>query len=269
MRRIISLVPSLTETLCDLGLQAEIVGCTNFCVHPSSIRKSALSVGGTKDADIEKILALQPTHVLVNDEENPRELRSALSECARQQGFQLVETFPISIEESIEMVETLGRVFQCEENSKAWAAQTRKILAECRAQRPQISIPYAYLIWRNPWMVAGNQTYISMMLAEIGWQNVIETSRDPRERYPCIEPQSELLNQAQVFLFSSEPFPFRQRHLEEFCGLSESRAIALKINGEELSWFGTRTQKGLQYLLNFQKMYANKSETFLNISHNN
>ena len=108
-------------------------------------------------------------------------------------------------------------------------------------------------------MVAGNQTYISMMLAEIGWQNVIETSRDPRERYPCIEPQSELLNQAQIFLFSSEPFPFRQRHMDELCGLSKSKAQALKINGEELSWFGTRTQKGLQYLLNFQKTCLKKA----------
>lgn len=252
--RIISLVPSLTETICDFGLQSQLVGCTHFCVHPVSLRKTVPAVGGTKDADIEKISALNPTHVIVNHEENTEDLIAALKKHPALSSCRVIETFPKTPLESIETVKELARIFNVENKITKWVEDSAKLLTQCQKNQPQNKTKYAYFIWRNPWMVAGNHTYIANMLALIGMENIFITSDTLKERYPQIELENSILKTADFYFFSSEPFPFKNRHIEEFLEKTQLPAHkAHKIDGELISWYGTRTLKGLEYLIQLKE----------------
>lgn len=267
MRRLVSLVPSITETLCAFGLQKEVVGCTSFCSHPHSLRHTAASVGGTKDAQAIKILALKPTHVFVNEEENPPALIARLQEAAAQQGFLLHVSYPRDVADAMTLVSDIGVLLEFQEAAQAWRAKCTEALRTLRArddsrrQRAQEPLRYAYFIWRNPWMVAGNRTYISSLLGEAGFVNAFSTSDNPRERYPIVSPTEPPFDDARLALFfSSEPFPFRKRHIEE---LQAARKVGFpredffnpqcaelirKVDGRLLSWYGVCTLAALSYL---------------------
>lgn len=289
MNRIVSLVPSLTETLCDLGLQNDLVGCTTFCVHPKTLRHSVEAVGGTKNPDLARIKALKPTHLVVNLEENTAAFLAEIHQLAATENWQVIETHPVSVESAIAMVEDLGAAFEPKREDEGegggdgkagrreggaasiaqeWAREARAELAACRTNMAQLARTevsevtaaakqpwhYAYFIWRDPWMVAGNQTYINAMLECVGLHNVVHTGIGPTERYPRIEPSDTRLTQAHWFFFSSEPYAFKQRHIDEFLTLSGLQPLgARKIDGELASWFGTRTLQGLRYLRAFAK----------------
>lgn len=254
--RIISLVPSLTETICDFGLQSQLVGCTHFCVHPVSLRKTAVAVGGTKDADIEKIIALKPTHIIVNHEENTEVLIDELKKHAALKQYQVIETFPKTPQESIQTVKSLASVFNVESKIIEWLQSAEQALRECQTNRSQHKIKYAYFIWRNPWMVAGNHTYISSMLALIGMENIFVTNDALKERYPQVDLQDSIFKTCDVCFFSSEPFPFKNRHIEELLEKTQlSASKAHKIDGELMSWYGTRTLKGLKYLIQLKEEF--------------
>lgn len=267
MRRLVSLVPSITETLCAFGLQHEVVGCTSFCVHPPSLRRSAHAVGGTKDANLEAILALKPTHVFVNEEENPLELVRRLQEAAARDGFLVHVSYPRRLADALALVEDLGEVLHFREAARTWREQCLETLGRLQARdaerrrRGHEAVSYAYFIWRNPWMVAGNRTYISHLLAEAGFVNAFATSEEPRERYPVVTAADAPFSSSRLALFfSSEPFPFLQRHVDEFLAArhdawpqhgtagDDASARARKVDGRLLSWYGVSTLAALSYL---------------------
>ncbi len=257
--RIVSLVPSLTESLCDLGLSTCIVGCTSYCISPKNLSKTAKIVGGTKDPNIEIILNLNPTHIITNSEENTSDCLATLTKLARLSSFQVIKTFPKTVQETVDLLEIFGTIFSIESESKKW---TTAILNELKIlnEIEKLHLNYLYFIWRKPWMVAGNQTYISHLLSLIGLTNLIQTSQNPKERYPefIAHTSKDILAETQIFLFSSEPFPFKQRHVTEFFTQSQVKMHRyFLVNGQNLSWYGTRTLKALQYLASLKEQILN------------
>jgi iron complex transport system substrate-binding protein len=251
--RIVSLVPSLTETLCDFGLQESVVGCTNYCISPKNLRKTSTSIGGTKDPDIQKIISLSPTHILINEEENTAQIRKEIKENLKFKNTHIIESFPKNAEDAISLVTELGNIFKCNHFAQEWSQKAYSFLEEAKKEG-NLKIAYVYFIWRKPWMVAGNKTYISAMLDIIGFQNQVITKEDLASRYPAIQESDPILKNSQILLFSSEPYPFKKRHVEEFLQISNLKQVQnLMVDGQNLSWYGTRTLKGLTYLLSLKK----------------
>lgn len=247
--RIISLVPSLTETLCHFGLIDCIVGCTSFCVEPKSLRTKVPSVGGTKDARIEDIKALKPTHIIVNLEENTESLIAELRKLQTTDGCVLIETFIKIPEDNFTLVQTLGENFSFSEQAQAWVSAQISELSQLKNNIQTLnSFRFAYFIWMNPWMVAGDKTYISSVLELIGGINAIPTRELLSERYPAIDALDERLALADILLFSSEPFPFKNRHIDEFRRQSKILRPLIKVDGQALSWYGSRFAETLKYL---------------------
>jgi hypothetical protein len=245
-RRIVSLVPSLTELLFDLGLGDAVVGRTAFCVHPRGRVRAAVSVGGTKTIDLKKIGALAPTHVLVNIDETPRAVADAIA----ASGARVIVTHPCHVEDNLALFRLLGGVFRCEAAVEELArrfTEARARLARAVQGRPQRRV--LYLIWREPWMTVAPDTYIARMLAEAGW---LTQPAVTAARYPVIELGSALLDSVDLVLFASEPFPFKPRHLEAFRqAFPRHAAKAMMIDGEMVSWYGSRAIIGLDYLSGF------------------
>lgn len=257
--RIVSLVPSLTETLCDLGLTKSIIGCTSFCISPREITKSATIIGGTKNPDIAQILSLNPTHIVVNKEENTLGDIQKFETLASSKHFYLINTYPKTLEDSISLIKNLGDLFAKETEASTWIKTISKEYITLK-QSEKLTSQFLYFIWRNPWMVAGNQTYISQLLSLIGLNNLILTTEELEKRYPIFDcsAQHAILMQADILLFSSEPFPFRQRHITEFLETSgRPQCRTLLVDGQNLSWYGTRSLKALQYLLRLQERILN------------
>ena len=250
--RIISLVPSLTETICDLKLQSFLVGRTKFCISPKNLYKTVPAVGGTKDPDVENIVSLNPTHILINTEENTIEIRELLRNHENLRHVVFYESFPKNIDDSISMVEELGSIFKKESVALDWKEKIQSLLAELKSK--QFSKKYfAYFIWREPWMTAGQKTYISQMLSLFGLENVIKTEDDLRERYPIVEALDERLLKADILFFSSEPFPFKKRHVQELHSINPlliNKKCDL-IDGRLLSWYGTCSLPAIKYLLKY------------------
>lgn len=236
--RIVSLVPSLTHLLVDLGLKDAIVGCTKFCVQPPDLHRTATLCGGTKDPDLERIRAVGPTHILVNDEENKPEHIEQL-----QAEFSVCNTFPKAPDDIPEMIAGICDFLAVPDRS-GYAAQVRQLLLEVRTAAADLPPKkFAYFIWKNPWMTAGSDTYISRMLELLGWENVFKAgNRYPEVSLPVVENTPDLL------LFSTEPYPFRKRDLltlkEEWPGHPE----VLKADGMLASWYGSMTITALQEL---------------------
>jgi iron complex transport system substrate-binding protein len=233
-RRIISLVPSLSETICDLGLRDQLVGCTNFCVEPRDLHRTATRVGGTKDFDLNLIRSLRPTHILCNQEENPRE---PVLELARE--IPTLVTFPKGPKDVPGMLRDIGRFLECETETEASAIE--KLLNAPKSHAPR---RFLYLIWQNPYMIAGPDTYISRTLDSIGWINAYEGA----ERYPALDTEAMAACRADIVLMSSEPYPFRRRDAEKLKAQWPMAPRLARIDGQMLSWFGTRTREALAQL---------------------
>ncbi|MBM3383047.1 MAG: cobalamin-binding protein [Betaproteobacteria bacterium] len=239
--RIVSLVPSLTETLCHFRLESALVGCTSFCVEPKSLRNTVPSVGGTKDADLERIVALKPTHIVTNREENTEVLLNSLREKSSTHGFTLIETFLEFPEDNFQLIAHLGQCFSFELESQKWCAEQRQRLDTLRTlMTAKNSFRFAYFIWMKPWMCAGHQTYISRCIELIGGQNLIMTGTELNERYPELRATDARLHEADCLFFSSEPFPFKNRHIEAFQQEAGRKFKFLKVDGQALSWYGSR-----------------------------
>ncbi len=216
--RIVSLVPSITELVCDLGLAAQLVGRTGFCVHPREVVRLIPKVGGTKDVDLDKVRALGATHVILNVDENREEDARALAEFVPQ----LIVTHPLAPLDN---------------------------LALYRLMFPLDRV--LYLIWKNPWMTVSRDTYVSRMLALVKWETVPAECGD---RYPEIELDSGVLDGVDAVLLSSEPYSFREGHVAELRAepLVAKKRIAL-IDGEMTAWYGSRAIEGLGYLRRFRE----------------
>jgi len=238
--RIVSLVPSLTELLCDLGLADRLVGRSGFCIHPRETVKRIPKMGGTKDADIDRIRAAAPTHLVVNIDENRREQVDELARFIPH----VVVTHPNTPEDNLELFRLFGGLFRRE-------AQAEKLAADFRAARAALHratehLPrqrVLYLIWKDPWMTVARDTYISAMLAAAGCDTLPEASD---ARYPQVDAVSQGLTFADRVLLSSEPYRFTEKHLAE--AATRFGAPAQLIDGERVSWYGSRAVAGLRYL---------------------
>ncbi|TVR99047.1 MAG: cobalamin-binding protein [Rhodospirillales bacterium] len=241
--RIVSLVPSITELLFDLGLGPAVVGRTAFCVHPAPMVRSAKSIGGTKQVNMAKLAALAPTHAIVNVDENPRGLAEELA----ARGITVVVTHPIEVADNLRLYRLMGAMFRREAQAAALSRRFEAAYDELMRRRPAGHRERVlYLIWRDPWMTVSRETYIARMLALIGWDTVADAAAD---RYPRIEVDEACLRRCDRVLFASEPFPFKECHLaafrEAFPGHADKARL---IDGERISWYGSRAVAGLHYL---------------------
>jgi iron complex transport system substrate-binding protein len=240
--RLVSLCPSLTELVFDLGRGDDLVGRTKFCVHPAGRVERIESVGGTKNPKVARIVELAPDLVLLNEEENRREDAEALAAA----GVRCHVSFPRNVGETARMVRDIGAVLERPDEAERIAADIERRAARVRESARQApAVRYAYLIWRNPWMVAGGDTFVTAMLALPGGVNVF--ANHP-ERYPTVTAEELAAADPDVVLLSSEPFPFKEKHAEELAaatGVPHERMAF--VDGEYLSWHGSRTPDGVDY----------------------
>ena len=239
--RIVSLVPSITEMLCDFGLAPQLVGRTGFCIHPRALVASIAKVGGTKDVNLDKIRQLAPSHVIVNIDENTKPVADALATFVPH----VVVTHPCAPRDNLALAHLLGGIFDVADTTATWCAQFEQeyVSLQAAAHGNPRSHTLLYCIWKDPWMTVSADTYIARMMAEIGWQVPLF---DNPARYPAFTWTPELLARIDGVLLSSEPYRFTQAHVDE---LSQQigKPVAL-IDGEMMSWYGTRALAGLRYL---------------------
>lgn len=230
-RRIVSLVPSLSETVCDLGLRDELIACTKFCIEPKDLHRSCTLVGGTKDFDVAQILSLNPTHILCNQEENPK---APVEELMKHVPTSV--TFPKSPKDVPAMLRDIGDFLAARDPFERAARELEGAMQALQLLPRQ---RFLYFIWRQPYMIAGRDTYISRFLEQWGWENAAPKD----ERYPSLEPNEITAAKADLILFSSEPFPFRKRDADRLRTEIADCPPIYRIDGQMLSWFGTRTVK--------------------------
>lgn len=237
-KRIVSLVPSQTELLFDLGLSDSIVGITKFCVHPSHLRSSKTVVGGTKNVKAERIKALRPDIILCNKEENSLELVDQMENIAP---VHISDIY--TIDDCIRLLIQYGQLFDATEKAEVISLQIKKLRQDFIAfTQDHTKLKVAYFIWKDPWMVAAKQTFIDHMLAINNFENVFGNL----ERYPEIKLDSEVLKKADLIMLSSEPFPFKEEHLDQLRQLCPLAKVLL-VNGEYFSWYGSRLIHAFDY----------------------
>jgi len=238
--RIASLVPSLTELLFALDLSDHVVARTGFCRHPRERVRRVPKVGGTKDVDLEALAALAPTHLIVNVDENRRDVVDA----ARAFVPHVVVTHPCAPEDNLRLYALVGALFDREREARSLAASfdtaRRELVDSTRALARERVL---YLIWRKPWMCVSRDTYISATLALAGWDTVpVEAGA----RYPEIADADAPWRDAQRILLSTEPYAFRVRDAQALASRHDRPAEL--IDAEMTSWYGSRAIDGLRYL---------------------
>lgn len=243
--RIVSLVPSLTEYLYALGLRNEVVGVTKFCVHPNEAKEQATIIGGTKNIKIEEIKLLQADIVIASKEENVKEQVEALEE--------FTEVFLTDIQnlhDAFMVMSSLAERLQTVHLAKPMLEEIYKM-----SQVPLIPINkrVLYLIWKNPYMTVGLDTFIHEMLEYAGFENCIE-----RMRYPQLNKEDIQHINPDIIMLSSEPFPFKEEHLQELQEICPSAEIRL-VDGEMFSWYGSRILSAKQYLTDLNNEYVETS----------
>ena len=248
--RIASLVPSLTELVVALGLGDALVARTGFCVHPAAALRRVPKVGGTKDVNLAKLERLAPTHLLVNIDENRRETVEAARAWPRPP--RIVVTHPIDPEDNLSLVAQLRDEFAGHPGVAHRAALLETALRRELAQtRPEGRPPrrVLYLIWREPWMTVARDTYLSRMLARVAWSTLPaqDGGASGAARYPALRGDEAWLGQVDEVLLSSEPYRFGPEHLALAQALCPTAAVRL-VDGERLSWYGSRAVEGLRYL---------------------
>jgi iron complex transport system substrate-binding protein len=239
-QRIVSLCPSITETLVAIGALRRLVGATRFCVRPEGLLWGLPRIGGTKNPDIPRILDLAPDLVFANEEENRREDVDAL----RAAGVEVDISFPRTVAEVAPAIRSWGRRLDERDQADALAARIEAELAALDATPAPGSFRYAYWIWRNPWMTLSDDTYVADLLRRAGGVNVYGGES---ERYPTTTPEDAIERGAIVHFFPSEPYPFREeKHAEEVARLFGTSARRLFVEGDDLCWHGARTLDGLR-----------------------
>lgn len=225
--RIISLCPSTTFTLCDLGLESNIVGRTRFCIHPDSIKKVS-QIGGTKNLNLEKIKALSPSHIIFNREENNLIDLEALKTIAK-----VIESTPTNIDEMYDSIRLLAMEFNQVKKATTIVTQIQDKIREIKSINYK-SFSYVYLIWNKPIYTVGPSTFIQSVLKLFSAKNAIETIS--KDRYPIVTKEDLLKLNADILFLSSEPYPFSTKHIPEYKDLAKNVAL---INGEDTSWHGS------------------------------
>jgi ABC-type Fe3+-hydroxamate transport system substrate-binding protein len=238
-QRIVSLVPSQTELLFDLGLEQNLVGITKFCVHPYHLTSTKKVVGGTKKVHFEKIKLLYPDIIICNKEENTKEMVAELSKICP-----VWVTNIIKIEDNFQMINDFGQLFNKRTEARKWHDKMQFALDNFKhfiKDKPKQKV--AYFIWKNPYMVAGNDNYINEMLLLNNFENIYGS----QGRYPTIELKRMRMdsNPDLVFL-SSEPYPFKEEDAFEI-GKFTHHAKTIFVDGEMFSWYGSRMFKAIEY----------------------
>lgn len=240
-QRIVSLVPSQTELLFDLGLEQRLVGRTRFCIHPADRVKGIPVAGGTKNIEPERVLALKPDLVIANKEENEKVLVEAL-----QYQVPVYVSDIHDLPAALNMICDVGVLTGMDENSKKINHQ---ILQEFLKLESGLKGNALYLIWKEPWMTVGAGTFISDMLNRAGWHNL---GSHFGERYPVIGNPNEV--EPEIVFLSSEPYPFKERHKEEIRRIWPKSEVRL-VDGEMFSWYGSRLLKSPLYFRQLQNFY--------------
>ena len=240
--RIVSLCPSLTELVFDLGRGDELVGITRFCVHPVERVGGLEQVGGTKDPEVKRIIALAPDLVLLNEEENRLEDAEALAAT----GVACHVSMPRTTLETAEMVRSIAAALDAagpgEEIARDIEQRTERVV---RGAQGREVVRWAYLIWRKPWMSVNRDTFAHALLAQAGGANVFG---DAEERYPVFELGELAAQDPDLVLLCSEPFPFTDTHIAEVAERTGIPRDRIRIaDGEYLSWHGSRTPAGIDY----------------------
>jgi len=240
--RIVSLVPSQTELLSYLGLDNEVVGITKFCIHPQKWFKEKTKVGGTKTINFEKIEQLSPDLIIANKEENVKDQVEKLS-----QKYDVWITDVNNLADSIKMINDIGKLTNRSKDASLLGLEIEKGFEKLLALSSQKrKIPTAYFIWKDPYMVAANQTFINEMMKYCGLQNVFSD----QTRYPEISLNELKKYKSELILLSSEPYPFKEKHKEEIQKIFPEIKIEL-TDGEMFSWYGNRLLKSVDYFLSF------------------
>ena len=235
-RRIVSLVPSQTELLVDLGLQNNIVGVTKFCVLPTEIRKKAAVVGGTKKVHYDRISDLNPDLIICNKEENTKEMVRQLEKIAP---VWISDIY--TIEDNLKMIEAFGLLFDVQNAASKLSENIRRSLADFKIfMRAKPMRKVAYLIWKNPYMAAGTNTFIDHLLALNKFENYFNQAAS---RYP--EIQLDMLRDVDKVLLSSEPYPFQQADVDAIKKTLQKEVCM--VDGEFFSWYGSRLEKAFDY----------------------
>ena len=249
--RIACLVPSITELVCALGLAAQLVARTGFCIHPRVALESVPKVGGTKDVNLLRLRELRPTHVIVNIDENEKETARRIGEFAPH----LIVTHPKGPSDNHELYRLIGGVF-----GRAVAAETLcqglsaalDAAAQDCARLPRERV--LYLIWKDPWMSVSRDTYIARTLAAVGWDSVPEIAE---ARYPVIDIAA-MAAAADRVLLSTEPYRFGATHVADLTARLQGKPVTL-IDGEMTSWYGPRAIPGFAYLARLRRQTAPRS----------
>lgn len=235
-KRIVSLVPSQTELLYDLGLDEEVVGITKFCIHPEPWFRGKRRVGGTKTVHRHIIDELQPDLIIANKEENTKE-----------QIEELASVYPVwiseitTVEHALQMIEQVGIITGRETNANELVREITGGFAGLPNALQQRRV--AYYIWKDPWMCAGGDTFISDVITRMGWLNVCEHLA----RYPEVNLQDLQALQPDLVLLSSEPYPFKDKHIAEISAAVPGAEVQL-VDGEMFSWYGSRMRHAIPYL---------------------
>jgi ABC-type Fe3+-hydroxamate transport system substrate-binding protein len=250
-KRIICLVPSITELLYDLGLEEEVVGITKFCIHPAAWFKTKTRVGGTKTVSLEKIAMLSPDLIIANKEENIKE-----------QVETIAAKYPVYISdisnlgEALQMIADVGVLTGTATRAGELVDQIKSAFSRLKPQQPTIKT--CYFIWRDPYITVGGDTFISDMLERCGFENIFKN----QTRYPETSLKEILALNCKLLLLSSEPFPFKEKHLTSLQseiasntspGIEGTLRIRL-ADGEFFSWYGSRLVNATRYFRQFQNL---------------
>ena len=239
-QKIISLVPSLTELLFDLGLESQIVGRTRFCIHPKEKVEQVEIMGGTKNPRIDKIRNAKPDLIIANKEENRKEDIEKL-----QSDFEVMVTDINTIEDALFTIHDIGKRCGTVQSAEELITAVR---AEYEHTPDEPNLSVAYMIWRDPWMTVGGDTYIHSVLSHWNLENVFGN----RTRYPKTSLEEISNKKPDLILLSSEPYPFKEKHIrevEEAC----PNCRVLYVDGEWFSWYGSRMLPSFKKLNSFRK----------------
>lgn len=247
-KRIVSLVPSQTELLYALGLDEEVVGQTLFCIHPDAQHRTKPRVGGTKQYKFDVIAALQPDLIIGNKEENEEEgIR------------QLMDQYPVwmsdikGLDDALDMMTRVGALVNKAEAAQAMVSRIKGGFETLQGSTAPAKV--LYLIWRKPWMAAGHSTFIHEMLGRLGWQNV---ATNEVSRYPELRAEQITQLAPELILLSSEPYPFKEKHMAELRAICPRANIRL-VDGELFSWYGSRLQYSVDYFKQLLQQIASEN----------
>ena len=236
-KRIISLVPSQTELLIDLGLENELVAITRFCIHPKHIFETKIKVGGTKNYKLDKIRALKPDLIIANKEENDKESLEALA-----------KEFPVwisdikTLEDAFEMIKGIGKISNTKVEAEKMLSVLKKQFNELDIYRREKKV--VYLIWKDPFMTISQDTFIHDILKRAGFQNAFANLEG---RYPEISLEDIKAQKPDYIFLSSEPYPFKTKHIAWFQENLPNVKVRI-VDGEMFSWYGSRLLKVVDYI---------------------